>query len=272
MNRLQQPTQPQPTQDTTIYADNHTLFIEEKQVRMEPVKDAEGNIVEGFYEQTGGFTLYKLFIGDFDENGNGIQRIINALQNAQPEDALEFHVSSHGGLVSEVMELYNLVNTLFYKKVVTYCNFGYSAGALAFLFGEDRVIYKHSDWMMHSYSGGFVGKRDDMLTHLEHEDKRISEFFDEIMAPYFTKKELKKMQAGKDFWMSSEELLKRKIATHIMVDGEILEGQTHLENLYPERKEVRLAEEEKLAKKLEREVKKAEREAKKALKEEKKDK
>lgn len=223
-------------EDNVIYADNHTLFIDEKPIMMEPARDEVGNIVEGYFEQTGGFTVYKLFIGDFLESGHGLQRIINALQGAKPEDILELHISSNGGFVHELIELYNLIDTTFYKSVTTYCNHGYSAGAMAFLLGEERVIYENSDWMMHSYSGGFVGKRDDMLTHLEHEDKRLQKFFNKIMEPYFTKKELKKMQKGKDFWMSSEEMLERGVATHIMVAGEVMPGFIYLEDLYPERK------------------------------------
>ncbi len=242
--------------ENVIYGDNHTLFIEELPVMMEPVRDEEGKIVEKYFEQTGGYNLYKLFIGDFSEQGHGLQRIINKLQGAKPEDALELHISSHGGFVHELLELYNLIDTVFYKSVVTYCNHGYSAGAMASLLGEERVVYEHSDWMMHSYSGGFIGKRDDMLTHLEHEDKRLQKFFNNIMSPYFTKKELKKMQKGKDFWMSSEEMIDRGIATHIMVKGEVMPGFMYMEELYPERIKIREKAEKKLAKQQKKNLKK----------------
>lgn len=249
-------------EDNTIFADNHTLFIEEQPMRMEPLRDEEGSIVEGFFEQTGGVTIYKLFIGDFDESGSGIQRIINALQNSQPEDILEIHISSHGGLVSELIELYNLIDSMFYERVTTFCNFGYSAGALSFLFGDDRVIYEHSDWMMHSYSGGYIGKRDDMIKQLKHDDTRINKFFDEVLEPYFTPKELKKMRDGEDFWQNAEKMLKRNIATHIMVAGEILTAQEWLEDKYPKRKVKRLKQEAKEAEKEAKEAKKAAKAAK----------
>lgn len=265
LSPMQIPSMPEP-EENVIYADNHSLFIEERPMMMEPLRDEEGNAVEKYFEQTGGFTLYKLFIGDFHENGNGIQRIINKLQGAKPEDMLELHISSHGGFVHELLELYNLIDTIFYKGVATFCNYGYSAGAMAFLMGEERVVYEHSDWMMHSYSGGFIGKRDDMLTHLKHEDKRLQRFFNEIMEPYFTKKELKKMQGGKDFWMTSEEMLDRGVATHIMVRGELMEGWQYMEELYPKRKKKREKAEAKEEKALIKEIKKAEKEAIKAEK------
>ena len=245
----------QKDEDEVIYADNHSLFIEEKPVIMEPLKGEDGQIVSNIFEQTGGYTLYKLFIGNFSEQGNGLQRIINKLQGAKPEDVLELHIASNGGYVHELLELYNLIDTIFYNAVVTYCNHGYSAGAMALLLGRDRVIYENSDWMMHSYSGGTAGKRDDMLTHLKHEDKRLQKFFNKIMSPYFTKKELRKMQEGKDFWMSAEEMLERNVATHIMVRGEIMPGYLYLEELYPKRKKKREKQEKKEEKKILKQLK-----------------
>ncbi len=239
---------PDATDDKTIFAENHSLFIEEKPSMMVPVKDENGNQIETLFEQTPSYTVNKLFLGAFDENGNGMHRIANRLQESSPNSTLEMHISSRGGYVHELIELYNLVNTVFHKNVVTYCNYGYSAGALAFLMGSDRVVYEHSDWMMHSYSGGFGGKRDDMITHLEHEDARLQKFFNQMMKPYFTKKELKKMQKGKDFWMGAEEMLKRGIATHIIIDGESMTAQDYLDKLYPKRKKKRLKREAKSSK------------------------
>ena len=212
-------------QETVIYADNHTLFIEEVPPAMVAVESENNDKV---YKQSGGYTVYKLFIGDFDEQGNGIQRIMNKLQQAQGEDVLELHISSQGGVIAELLEMYNMCDSVFYNRITTFCNYGYSAGALAFLFGQERAVYEYSDWMMHSYSGGFGGKRDDLISHLKHEDKRLTKFVDVILGDYFSKKELKQMHKGKDFWMTSTEMLERGIATHIIKNGTIIPAEEYL--------------------------------------------
>lgn len=246
---------PAPT-DETIFADNHTLFIDRQPAATEPILDEKGVPVEGYFKQEPAFTVYKLFIGTFDEAGNGIQRILAKLQEAEPEDILEFHISSRGGVIDELLEIYNLCDTLFYGRVTTYCNYGYSAGAMAFLFGQDRLVYEHSDWMMHSYSGGFGGKRQDLLDQMAHEDKKLENFFSSLMEPYFTKKEIKKIQKGKDYWLNSEEMLKRGIATHIMVQGELITAQDYIELKNPEVKEARIKAEKKLARQQKKNLKK----------------
>ena len=218
------PALPVMPEDNSIHGDQHSLFWENKPHEMIPL----GKDAPGFFEEQKPYTIYKLFLGDFSEGGNGMQRIINKLQQTKPEDVLEFHISSHGGFVEELLELYNLCDTMFHKAVTTFVNFGYSAGGWAFLIGEERVVYEHSDLMFHSYSGGAYGKRDDMMTHLEHSDKRINKFLLGTLEPYFSKKEIKKMNKGKDFWLDSHEMLKRGIATHIMVKGEVVTADDYL--------------------------------------------
>ena len=222
--------------DNSIYADNHTLFIEKIPASAYPVVDESGEVIEGVFKEGPEYTIYKLFIGDFLETGNGVQRILAELQKAQPNDTLEFHISSRGGSVDELLEIYNICDTIFHNRVTCYCNYGYSAGAMAFLFGKERLVYEHSDWMMHSYTAGFGGKRQDLLDHLEHEDKKLKKFFNQLLKPYFTKKELKKIQEGKDFWLNSEEMLKRGIATHIMIKGEVLTAEEYLKMIRSNKK------------------------------------
>jgi ATP-dependent protease ClpP protease subunit len=221
--------------DNAIYAQYHSLFWEEHQSKMEPLFTADENgnelQVPGVYEEQPGFTLYKLFIGDFAETGNGLQKIINKLQQAGPDDILELHISSHGGVVDELVEIHNLCDTLFYDRVVTYLNIGYSAGAWAFLLGKERLVYEHSDLMFHSYAGGGYGKRDDMLNHIEHQDKRVSKYLGDTLKPYFTKKEIRKMMKGQDYWLDTEEMCRRGIATHVMVKGDVYTAEDYLKSL-----------------------------------------
>ena len=254
--------------ENEVYAQNHSLFIDEKPVVMNPLRDEDGKIVDGFYEQDGGFTVYKLFLGNFEESGNGIQRIINKLQSAKDGDILEFHISSNGGSVDELLELYNLCDTLFFGRVTTYANHAYSAGAWAFLMGTDRVLYEHSSLMWHSYAGGFGGKRQDLLDHMKHEDSRLNVFLMGTLEPYFTAKEIKKMNSGKDFWLNTEDACKRGIATHVMIHGEVISADDYLQSIDPVVIKAKAKEAKKLEKKLQKEVDKLAKIAKKVTKKE----
>jgi len=50
------------------------------------------------------------------------------------------------------------------------------------------------------------------------------------MSPYFTDKEIEKINKGKDYWMDSLELLNRGIATGIIIEGEYFTRDEYFAN------------------------------------------
>ncbi len=226
----------EPNQDQNIIETEHnTLFIEEIPTIYEPVSvsSPDGDEIPGMYQAIEGYTLYKLFLGDFMEQNTGNHKIIHTLQKGNFNDLVELHISSQGGDTLELMELYNILNSKYNGIVTTYLNYGYSAGALAFLFGQERIVYEHSDFMIHSYSAGLGGKREDLLNQMVHQDIQITKFFEKILGEYFTKEELQKINDGKDYWLNSIEMLERGIATAIIIDGEYYTKDEYLEKINP---------------------------------------
>ena len=210
-----------------IETDYHTLFMDEKPQIFKQMHDEDNKPITGIYEESPSYKHFKLFFGDFMEPATGTHKIINELQKNEAHDFLEIFISSYGGEYNELVEFYNTINTN-YGYVTTFLNYGYSAGALAFLFGTERIVYEHSEFMIHSYSTGVGGKREDLLNHVNFQDKQILTFFDKMLKPYFTKKEIKKINKGKDFWVNSKEMLERGIATGIIVEGVYMSREDYL--------------------------------------------
>ena len=219
----------------------HTLFIEEIPDEFVPMElkieelDEEGNRIESnnppdIYERIQGGTKYSLYLGDFMSGQNENSKIFHTFNKAEPNSIVEININSDGGSFFEILSFYNTIVPKF-PEVTTFLNYGYSAGSMAFLLGTKRIVYEHSDMMIHSYSGGNWGKRQDLLDQTEHHDKIITGFFNKIYSPYFSKKEMKKINKGKDFWLDSKEMLKRGIATHIITDdGMFYTGEEYNEN------------------------------------------
>jgi len=209
--------------DNIIESDTHTLISVEQPAEMLPLMGEDGSILQGIYQEQPQFTLYKLYLSDFeDESRHGLHKIISKLQEANPEDVLELHIAGHGGYISEGLAFYNLISSLFRGRTSAYLTYGYSMNALAFLFADERIVYEHSEIMFHTYSAGFGGKRDDILSQIAHTDKHLQKFFKKILSPYFSEEEIQSMGSNKDFWLNSHEMLVRGIATGIIIDGEYL--------------------------------------------------
>lgn len=207
-------------QDNCIESDSHTLISKLYPAEMIPVESDNGPI-PGIYEQVAEYHIHKLFLNEFDdESKHGLHKIINRLQEAEPDDALEIHISGHGGYISEGIILFNLINSMYKTRSTGYLNYGYSMNALAFLFCNERIVFEHSEIMFHTYSAGFGGKRDDILSQIAHTDKHLQKFFHKVLTPYFKDKEIKAMGESKDYWLNSFEMLERNIATGIIMEGE----------------------------------------------------
>ena len=106
-------------------------------------------------------------------------------------------------------------------------------GALTFCMGDKRVVTERADLMFHDYSGGMFGKGGEMQARNEHTQKFIRKFFKEILldSKFLTKKEYNNMLIGQDYWMDVEELCKRGMATHVLVDGKEIKAKKYLKRL-----------------------------------------
>ena len=209
---LQNPSIPNFLDPNVTQTKYHTLEIKEEPDRFELIEDTDD-----IYQRIPGGNTYILNLGEFLVENNENHLLYNKLRQANPNDLLEIYISSNGGYIFEITEFYNIIKPKF-SNIVTFLNYGYSAGSIAFLMGVERIVYEHSDFMIHSYSGGGYGKRDDMIKHIHHNDKKITKLFEKIYSPYMTKKELKKINRGDDYWMDADEMLKRGIATGIILD------------------------------------------------------
>lgn len=210
-------------ESNVITSDYHTLITNVKPSRMIPIEGSN------LLEQEEEYTIHKLYVGEFfDDSYHGWNKIINRLQEADHQDQLEIHIASYGGSVRETIQLNNLINSMYSSRCTTYLNHGYSGGAMTFMMGQERIIYKHSDIMFHFFSGGERGKGSDMLNSLQHSIKTIDHFYRDMLDSFFTKEELDAMvQDGKEFWMDADTMMKRGIATGIIIDGKYYEAEDY---------------------------------------------
>jgi ATP-dependent Clp protease protease subunit len=210
------------TNDGNIFqSDFHTLIIEDIQEEYIPLFGEDGLPLENFFERIPPFRNYKLFVSDFDDGSiHGWNKIKNLLMGSYPEDTLELHISSYGGNTTEGIELYNIINSAYKNRSTAYLNYGFSMGALTFLMCSERIIYEDSEIMFHNWMGGFRGKAADIESHFGHTKRYLRRFFHKLLSPYFSDKEIKKIEKGKEVWLDAKDMMNRGIATGIVIDGE----------------------------------------------------
>lgn len=168
------------------------------------------------------------------ESEKGLHEIFYTLWNATEHDELILRINSLGGIIKEGKSFYNVIKNKFKGRTTTILdNAGYSMGALTFCMGDKRIATEHADLMFHDYSGGSRGKGGEMTAKVEHTAKHLRKFFNQIVVKngFLTKKEFKQMLIGKDFWMSTKEMCKRNIATHVLINGKEITSKKYLKKI-----------------------------------------
>lgn len=172
---------------------------------------------------------YELFVGAFMEDKAGLHHLLKELRMVKPEDTIEVRIASGGGLISEGITLVNALREKFKGNIVTIIDsYAYSMGALLFCVGDKRVVYEHSELMLHDYSSGAIGKGSEIHSRIEFSSRFVRNAFKNWIKDYLTEDEISKMIDGKDFWFDSEEMCRRGMATHVIVGDKELTAKQFL--------------------------------------------
>jgi len=213
--------------EKTLQSEWHTLF--KKNVSAKDEKQDNG-----LYKKTAGYTQYRMFVDDFMELEKGLHAIYNELWDAGDTDRLELRINSNGGMVNEGAQFWSIIKNKFNGRTTTILdNKGYSMGALTFLFGDKRIVTERADLMLHTYSGGVIGKSGEIEARNAHTQKHLDKFFKEIIVGrgFLSEKEYRKMKIGQDYWFGVEELCKRGMATHVLVNGKEVKAKKYLKKI-----------------------------------------
>jgi ATP-dependent protease ClpP protease subunit len=70
-------------------------------------------------------------------------------------------------------------------------------------------ISDHSIFMFHNFSGGTIGKGNEMMAQVHHNDKWARGLMESIYKDFFTQEEIDSILEGKDYWLSPDEVTER---------------------------------------------------------------
>jgi|GEM_PF-2968504 len=181
-----------------------------------------------------GYERYRLYIGRFHSHPKDLHSLFYQLREASSSDTLELVICSRGGSIDEGQQFSHLILEKFHDRTVAYLdNYGYSMGAMLFCMVKKRVIYPYSELMFHNYSDTSSGKGGEIRAKVEHTDEQVIKFKRDVIVKqgFLNEEEFQRMLIGQDFWMGSEEICRRGIATHVIVDGKEIEAEEYLKLL-----------------------------------------
>lgn len=140
------------------------------------------------------------FVGAIEEYEDCID-FIKHLRDAQANDVILINMNSPGGCVATGTMIVNAIRQCAARVICNVVYNSYSMAAIIALSCNELILQKHQFLMFHTYSGGSYGKSDDVIQEVNRNNKSIRGMWDEVMIPFFSRRELNTMHDGKDIYI-----------------------------------------------------------------------
>lgn len=84
-----------------------------------------------------------------------------------------------------------------------------SAGTIIALQCDSLIIMPHTSFMIHQYSGGAIGKGQEIYAQVEFDKKHLTQFYTEVYDTFLTPSEIERVVYGQDIYLDADEIEKR---------------------------------------------------------------
>jgi len=154
------------------------------------------------------------------------RELVQALDSMQEGDHLTIYINCHGGYLHTTSALYASIQVCQGHVHTVLNGVACSGGGIIFLAGHSCEVYNHATFMAHASLGG-VGyqKLPDTTKRIEHDNKQLKAFYEEVYKYFMTEDEIAAMLDGKDFWFDAEELNVRLTKRDELIRQEMEEAQ-----------------------------------------------
>tara|TARA_R110002153_G_scaffold26320_1_gene82678 strand:- start:371 stop:1018 length:648 start_codon:yes stop_codon:yes gene_type:complete len=131
------------------------------------------------------------------------------LRSSGEQDVVYLHINCYGGQALTAVQLMRAISESRATVVASVEGACMSAATFLFLMADVCEISDHSIFMFHNFSGGSIGKGNEMMAQVHHNDKWARELMGSIYKDFFTDDEIESILEGKDYWLSPDEVTER---------------------------------------------------------------
>jgi len=142
------------------------------------------------------------------------------LRSSNEQDVVYLHINCYGGQALTAVQLMSAMSESRATVVAIVEGACMSAATFLFLMADVCEISEHSIFMFHNFSGGAIGKGNEMLAQVSHNDKWAKHLMNRVYKGFFTTEEIDSILEGKDYWMDPAEVTKRLNARNKIMESE----------------------------------------------------
>jgi len=163
---------------------------------------------QGYVEQ-GVATIHHFYISGPIETPDKYIEWFQIMRQAGQMDAIYLHLNSGGGNAFTTVQFMRALNETNARVITSAEGLVASAATMLFLCGDQCEVSDHSAFMFHTFSSASFGKQHEMQAQVLLEKNWGTKLINQVYKNFLTEVEIEKLIDGKDFWMESDEVIKR---------------------------------------------------------------
>lgn len=166
--------------------------------------------IEGMHHEARPLSVQHNFYLDFAIDGvEPFYEFFSTLRQAGPEDVVFLHINSPGGSVATMTQIIGAITSSPCAVIGVAEGEVSSAAAMIFFSCHGFQVNDYSHFLIHNGMGGYIGKPNDNLAAAHSHQTRTDKWLKGVLSPFFSKKEIKDIREGKEFYLDSDDVLDR---------------------------------------------------------------
>jgi ATP-dependent Clp protease protease subunit len=162
------------------------------------------------YTQVVQITIHHFYItGDIEEEVERYTEMLNTLKTSEPQDRIFIYLNTPGGSLSTAIQIVSAITSSPAEVITVMEGEVCSAGTFIFLSGDLYVVKPNCSFLAHNYSHGTMGKGAEVAAHVNFSQQYAKELIHSFYDGFLTPKEIDQICEDRDFWMTSNDVIKR---------------------------------------------------------------
>ena len=131
------------------------------------------------------------------------------LRTSTQEDVVFLHINSQGGSVATMTQVISAIKSSPSTVIGVAEGEVSSAAAMIFFSCHGFQVADYAQFLVHNGMGGYIGKPHDHLAAADSHHMRTKKWMKGVLSPFFSKKEIKQVMNGREFYLDADEVVER---------------------------------------------------------------
>jgi ATP-dependent protease ClpP protease subunit len=150
-----------------------------------------------------------VFLTDQIDVPSAYNELCFILATASRGDKITLHINNPGGVIASATMIYNAIITSKASVTAKLSGDVFSAATVIAMACDNIIIAPYTQFMIHNYSGGVIGKGKEAKDQMDFVNNEINESFREYYKGFLTEDEIEDVINDHDIWLNSHQVLER---------------------------------------------------------------